>query len=35
MLSILGLGLEQTVRYLYLTAPSFNEFEKWVVETTG
>jgi len=35
MLSILGLGLEQTVRYLYSAAPSFDEFEQWVVETNG
>ena len=35
MLSILGLGLEQAVKYLYLTAPSFEEFEQWVVEVNG
>ena len=35
MLSILGLGLEQTVRYLYSAAPSFEEFEQWVLETNG
>src|ERR1700758_456509 len=29
-----GLGLEQAVNYLG-TAPSFGEFERWVVATTG
>ena len=31
----LGLGLEQTQQYLMHTAPSFEEFERWVVVTTG
>src|ERR1700754_681345 len=35
MLSVLGLGLEQTVKYLYPTGPSFEEFEQWVVEVNG
>lgn len=30
-----GLGLEPTTRYLGLEAPSFEEFERWIVETTG
>ncbi|HXW42120.1 MAG TPA: hypothetical protein VEK75_13005, partial [Xanthobacteraceae bacterium] len=29
-----GLGLEQTMQYLG-TAPSFEEFERWIVATTG
>ncbi|ASU34276.1 phytanoyl-CoA dioxygenase family protein [Mucilaginibacter xinganensis] len=35
LLFTLGLGLEQTVRYLYGTAPSFEEFEQWILETSG
>jgi hypothetical protein len=31
----LGLGLEQTVIHLFQEAPSFEEFEKWIVETAG
>lgn len=31
----LGLGLEQTHQYLFRNAPSFEEFERWIVETTG
>ena len=30
-----GLGLEQANDYLGLTAPSFEQFERWIVETTG
>ena len=30
-----GLGLEQTADYLGRAAPSFEEFERWIVETTG
>ncbi len=30
-----GLGLEQTADYLGRAAPSFEEFERWVVATTG
>jgi len=30
-----GLGLEQTVGYLGSQAPSFEEFESWIVATTG
>jgi ectoine hydroxylase-related dioxygenase (phytanoyl-CoA dioxygenase family) len=31
----LGLGLEQTVQYLGQGAASFEEFERWIVATTG
>ena len=31
----LGIGLEQTLQYLGDTAPSFDEFERWIVATTG
>src|ERR1700684_3158151 len=30
-----GLGLEQTASYLGQQAPSFEEFERWIVATTG
>src|SRR5580698_7010220 len=30
-----GLGLEQTVSFLGQQAPSFDEFERWIVATTG
>ena len=30
-----GLGLEQTTTYLGLQAPGFEEFERWIVATTG
>ena len=30
-----GLGLEQTAEYLGRHAPTFDEFERWIVETTG
>jgi hypothetical protein len=30
-----GLGLEQTAHYLGSAAPSFEEFERWIVSTTG
>ncbi len=30
-----GLGLEQTVDYLGAAAPSFGEFERWIVATAG
>lgn len=29
----LGLGLEQTIIYLYETAPNFDEFEQWIIKT--
>jgi hypothetical protein len=31
----LGVGLEQTTTYLGQFAPSFEEFERWIVATTG
>lgn len=31
----LGVGLEQTVTYLGRAAPQFDEFERWIVATTG
>jgi hypothetical protein len=30
-----GLGLEQTAQYLGRHAPTFEEFERWIVNTTG
>ena len=30
-----GLGLEQTASYLGRSAPNFEAFERWIVETTG
>jgi len=30
-----GLGLEQTANYLGSVAPTFEEFERWIVATTG
>ncbi|HYG14434.1 MAG TPA: phytanoyl-CoA dioxygenase, partial [Bacteroidia bacterium] len=35
LLSVLGLGLEQTTRYLYVEAPSFTEFEVWILEVNS
>ena len=35
VLDALGVGLEQTMQYLFHTAPSFEEFEHWIIETTG
>ncbi len=32
LLSVLGLGIEQTGRYLYLHAPDFSDFENWILE---
>lgn len=32
LLATLGLGLEQTVRYLYSEMPGFNAFEQWILE---
>jgi ectoine hydroxylase-related dioxygenase (phytanoyl-CoA dioxygenase family) len=31
----IGLGLEQTIEHLGQNAPSFDEFERWIVATTG
>ena len=35
LLAVLGLGLEQTIQYLYGSAPGFAAFEKWVLEVNG
>ena len=35
LLTVLGLGLEQTMVYVYQANPSFEEFENWIVETSG
>ncbi|WP_211211234.1 hypothetical protein [Spirosoma luteum] len=35
LLSALNLGLEPTIQYLYLTAPTFAEFEDWIQATIG
>ncbi|WP_378937217.1 phytanoyl-CoA dioxygenase family protein [Pedobacter sp. BG31] len=35
LLSILGLGLEQTLTYVFQHAPTFEEFEQWIVHTSG
>lgn len=35
LLFTLGLGLEQTVVYLYGEAPSFDKFEQWIIDTAG
>ncbi len=32
LLSTLGLGLEQTIRYIYNTNPTFSEFEDWILD---
>ncbi|HYF30358.1 MAG TPA: phytanoyl-CoA dioxygenase family protein [Chitinophagaceae bacterium] len=35
LLCALGLGLEQTITYLYQSAPDFQEFEQWVLALNG
>jgi len=35
LLSVLGLGLEQTIVYVYRENPSFEEFESWILATSG
>ena len=35
LLSALGLGLEPTIKHLYLEKPSFEEFEKWIIKLNG
>jgi hypothetical protein len=35
VLSALGLGLEQTARYLFAENPSFDEFEEWILQING
>ena len=35
MLRGLGLGLPETMAYLYQSAPTFEEFERWILERNG
>lgn len=35
LLFALGLGLEQTTTYIFQIAPTFEEFEDWIIETAG
>jgi hypothetical protein len=35
LLTVAGLGLEQTVLYVYREAPTFDEFEDWILEVSG
>jgi hypothetical protein len=35
LLTVLGLGLEQTVKFVYGETPSFEEFENWILTVTG
>src|SRR5262249_39791678 len=35
IIDALGVGLEQTMQYLFPAAPTFEEFERWIVETAG
>jgi len=35
LLSVLGLGLEQTLGYVFQYAPSLEEFEDWILHTSG
>jgi hypothetical protein len=35
VLDALGVGLEQAMQHLFQKNPSFAEFERWIVETTG
>jgi hypothetical protein len=35
LLHAVGLGLEQATQYLMQTAPTFAEFERWIINTTG
>jgi hypothetical protein len=35
LLSVLGLGLEPTLKYLYNAGPAFEDFEEWILTTTG
>jgi hypothetical protein len=35
LLTVMGLGLEQSIQYVYGSAPSFQEFENWIVEVSG
>jgi hypothetical protein len=35
LLGILGVGLEQTIKYVYVDEPSFDEFENWILHVAG
>jgi hypothetical protein len=35
VIDAVGLGLEQTMQYLFAAAPTFDEFERWIVATAG
>src|ERR1700749_663726 len=35
LLTVAGLGLEQTVLYVYRETPTFDEFENWILEVSG
>lgn len=35
LLAVIGLGLEQTIQYVYHEAPSFEEFETWILTVCG
>jgi ectoine hydroxylase-related dioxygenase (phytanoyl-CoA dioxygenase family) len=35
LLHTMGLGLEQTIKYLYQNAPDFETFEKWILEVNS
>jgi len=35
LINALGLGLHQTLQYVYSNSPSFNEFEAWIIATAG
>jgi hypothetical protein len=35
LLAALGLGLQQTVQYVYQTTPTFEQFENWIIDVTG
>ena len=35
LLGVLGLGLEQTMVYLYNVQPDFDAFERWIMEVNG
>ncbi|MBW4889987.1 phytanoyl-CoA dioxygenase family protein [Mucilaginibacter sp. HMF5004] len=35
LLNILGIGLEQTTKYVFQNSPAFDEFEDWIITVTG
>lgn len=35
LLAVLGLGLEQTIRYIYSCTGNFSSFEKWILEVNN